>query len=116
MLAGSDGQTFDANPAARAELTSHEVPRLITDANPYNGREDSLRLAGQKNLAIGAERQGIHWVGDLMLEANVEIEAAEGELLLDLVEGGRHFTCSIDLTSGEAALSAEGARDFRLVR
>jgi signal peptidase I len=46
------------------------------------------------------------------VEANVEIEAAEGELLLDLIEGGRHFSCSIDLTNGEARLSAEGARDY----
>ena len=55
---------------------------------------------------------GLHWVGDLMLEANVKIESANGELLLDLVEAGNHFTCRIDLATGEAKLSAENAPDF----
>jgi signal peptidase I len=97
---------------ARRELERYAVPRLITDANPYNAREDSLRLNAQPNLSIHPQRQGVHWVGDLMVEANVEITSASGELFLDLVEGGRHFTCSIDLASGEARLSAEGMAGF----
>jgi hypothetical protein len=40
------------------------------------------------------------------------VEAARGELLLDLVEGGKHFTCRIDLTNGKATLGAEGAADY----
>ncbi len=94
----------DADRAARR--------MLITDANPYNARQDSLRIGARNTLAIDPERQGIHWVGDLMVEANVEVETAQGELLLDLVEGGRRFTCSVDLTSGKATLSAQGAADF----
>ncbi len=47
-----------------------------------------------------------------MMEADIAIESANGELLLDLVEGGRHFTCRIDLATGEAKLSAENAPDF----
>jgi hypothetical protein len=98
--------------ALAAEIQQDAKPRLITDANPYNAREDSLGAATHSTLAIGAHRKGIHWVGDLMIEADVEVESAEGELLLDLVEGGRHFTCTIDLKNGEATLSAEGASDF----
>jgi hypothetical protein len=103
----------------RDELKPYQVPRLITDANPYNAREDSGHLyhpsrhvESRDSLEIDRLRQGLHWVGDLMVEADVEIDSPEGELLLDLVEGGRHFTCTIDLTSGEAALSAEGAPSF----
>ena len=33
-------------------------------------------------------------------------------MLLDLVEAGRHFTCRVDLATGEAKLSAENAPDF----
>jgi signal peptidase I len=47
-----------------------------------------------------------------MLEADVEVESAAGEVLFDLVEGERHFSCSIDLKSGEAKLSAANVADY----
>ena len=112
LLDGTNRQPLTDNPALREELRSRQLPRLITDANPYNAREDSLRIAAQNNLTIDPERQGIHWVGDLMVDAEIDIQTAEGELLLDLVEGGRHFTCTIDLTTGEATFSAEGMPDY----
>jgi signal peptidase I len=102
----------DADPRAReaalAELNRYQRPKLITDANPYNAREDTLRLGGRNSLEIAPDRRGLHWVGDLMLEANVEVQSSQGELLLDLVEGGRHFTCTINIATGEAVLSAQG--------
>ena len=67
-------------------------------------------MYNRNSLKIAPWKQGLHWVGDLMLEADVEVESAAGELLLDLVEGGRHFTCAIDLTSGKATLSARVLR------
>lgn len=88
-------------------------PRLITDANPYNGREDQSHLnnpyrfvASRDSLEVDRLRQGIHWVGDLMVEADVQVEAARGELILQLVEAGKPFRCTIDLTTGKATLSA----------
>lgn len=87
-------------------------PRLITDANPYNGRQDRDRAAFSGSLAIELQRQGLHWVGDLIVQAEVEVEAARGELLLELVEGGRHFRATIDLSTGQATLSADGAAEF----
>ena len=51
------------------------------------------------------EAYGLHWVGDLVLEAEVDITGNEGALLLDLVEGGRHYRCSINLVDGKATLS-----------
>jgi signal peptidase I len=93
--------------------------RLITDANQYNGREDRAHLFSgprtvndRNTLEIDHLRQGLHWVGDLLLQADVEVESSAGELLLDLVEGGRHFGCTIDLQSGEARLSAADMVDF----
>jgi signal peptidase I len=112
LVNGAKEGQLARDPALQAELASKQSARLISDANPYNAREDDLRLSGQATLAISADRQGVHWVGDLMVEANVEIESADGQLLLDLVEGGRHFGCTIDLAKGEAALSAEGMRDY----
>ncbi|MCI0335099.1 MAG: signal peptidase I [Planctomycetes bacterium] len=102
----------DGNP--RLPTPQH---RLITDANPYNGREDRDHLDrrvvdSNTSLEIDRFRQGLHWVGDLMVEADIEVKSADGELLLDLVEGGRRFTCRIDLKNGQARLAAEGAPDF----
>src|SRR6476659_4545727 len=89
-----------------------KLRRLLTDANPYDGRVDRAQASMEDSLRIKPIREGLHWVGDLMLEADIAIESASGELLLDLVEAGRHFTCHIDLATGEAKLSAENALDF----
>jgi signal peptidase I len=94
-----------------AEERAQWRKRLVTDANPYNARQ--VYRQALQSLQIDAEKQGLHWVGDLILEADLEVQAARGELLLDLVEGGKHFRCTIDLTSGQATLSAENAADFR---
>ena len=86
--------------------------RLITDSNPYNGRIDQRHIPYSGSLKVDPLRQGVHWVGDLMLEADVDVESAGGELLLDLVEGGKHFTCTVDLKTGEAKLSAANVADY----
>jgi len=52
--------------------------------------------------------RGVHWVGDLALECAVEVQSESGELLLELVEGGRRFECGIDVATGEASLLIDG--------
>jgi signal peptidase I len=69
---------------------------LITDYYAYNdGRP-------------GGYSPGVHWVGDLAIESNLEITSQAGELLLDLVEGGVHFECRIDIATGRATLGIKG--------
>jgi signal peptidase I len=92
---------------------AHWRSQLVTDANPYNGRQVHTHAARHASLEIDPSKQGLHWVGDLILEAEVEVKQARGELLLDLVEGGKHFRATIDLSTGCATLSAENAADFR---
>ncbi|TWT82071.1 Signal peptidase I [Planctomycetes bacterium CA13] len=53
----------------------------------------------------GLSRDGIHWVGDLIFEAEVETSTDSKELLLEIVEAGIRHQCQIDLTSGTAALT-----------
>lgn len=101
-----------ADAGALAEIRNQQRLRLITDANPYNAREHRLRMAFPDRLEIDPQKLGVHWVGDLMLEADVEVREAAGSLVLVLVEGGRHFSCTIDLTSGEASLSIAGVAEF----
>ena len=108
-------------------------PQLILDFNSYNstiprGGGAQMWVGGQEakgtnrgimdfgwNLPkeILDTKRGANWVGDLAIDCELEVEEASGELLLDLVEGGKHFTCTIDLQTGEATLSIEGLPDFQ---
>ncbi len=60
---------------------------------------------GQDRFGQQIGRDGMHWVGDLILELEVETDAAAKELVLELVEAGVKYQCSIDLGSGLATLS-----------
>ena len=62
---------------------------------------------GNHNLA----HDGMHWVGDLILEADVETSADCKELLLELVEAGVKHRCRIDLASGKATLNIDDIED-----
>ena len=87
--------------------------QLIMDFNAYNTRVRRSEAQEHKSLWPKDEfRLGAHWVGDLMLEADVEVLEAKGELLLNLVEAGKHFTVRIDLTTGQATLGIEGLDAF----
>ena len=77
------------NPANKED---EKAGTLITDFYAYNN--------GNKPW-----RTGFHWVGDLAAEYEVEVEGDKGHLLLESVEGGAHFQCSIDVANGEATLS-----------
>lgn len=56
---------------------------------------------------------GLHWVGDLALEGEVEVKSDEGELLLLLTKGGVDYTCRIDIATGRAKLAIDdGAVPF----
>jgi hypothetical protein len=82
-------------------------PQLITDFYAYN----TSTTSGQ-DRTLQPPRRGLHWVGDLMVEADVKVQKPQGQLLLDLVEGGKHFTATIDLASGQAGLSIEGFAEY----
>jgi signal peptidase I len=77
-------------------------PQLITDFYAFN-TEIQRRERGADTPALG-----LHWVGDLMLECQVDVKSDQGEILLDLVKGGRHVSCHIDVATGKATLSIDG--------
>ena len=85
-------------------ISKDEAPRpqLITDFYAYNA---GIPRRARHGATI--DRHGLHWVGDLMLEATVEVQNDKGNLLLDLVEGGVHFGARIDVATGEATLSID---------
>lgn len=55
-------------------------------------------------------RRGLHWVGDLSVEVDLQVDSESGLIALDLVEGGVNFLCQIDVASGAATLWANRGR------
>jgi signal peptidase I len=90
-----------------AVVTQNIRPQLITDFYAYNTNLDRhSRNEDRPNLA------GMHWVGDLMLDCQVNVKSDSGAVLVDVVRGGAHFVCEIDVASGKAALRIPGDREF----
>ncbi|MFK7767878.1 MAG: signal peptidase I [Mariniblastus sp.] len=87
------------------------VGRLIGDQYGYNDPlyTDNLDQNGEVQPNY-VQNLGTHWVGDLGVECWVEVKSASGKLLLDLVEGGAHFTCSIDVATGIATLTCDDSK------
>jgi signal peptidase I len=55
----------------------------------------------------GQPEQGVYWVGDLAVSANIDLQAAKpgGNVMLELVEGSRKYRCTLDPNAGKATLS-----------
>lgn len=120
------------------EIDFQPKPQLVTDFTPYNTRLN-LGQAEYNQKAYGTiglqprpgrdddlGRLGLHWVGDLMVEAN--LEATSGQVSIDLVEAGTHYGVTLSAETGEATLwrrpfesdqreaLAEAATEFRAGR
>ncbi len=83
-------------------------PQLVTDFYAFNTRilrEDRGRQAPQT--------LGLHWVGDLLLDCELDVKGNQGLVLLDVVKGGKHFGCQIDVATGKATLSIDGISDWQ---
>ena len=91
------------NPADQNKREPYR--QSIKDYYAYNAGKIYDHSASPDHNPYGPRSSGRHWVGDLAAEYEVEVEGSTGQLLLDLVEGGEHFLCSIDVSSGLATLS-----------
>lgn len=79
-------------------------PMLILDSLDYN----TLQVQGEGGNMNNAIFSQAHWVGDLMLECNVEATEAKGEFWLELSKGADRFRARFDFASGECTLFREG--------
>lgn len=88
---------------------------FLPGAAAWNGREELQPTASlitdfcSFNSNASANAHGLYWVGDLTLNATVDVESiAEGSTaLLELVDGPRLVQCEIDLTTGLATLTLQ---------
>ena len=89
------------------ERMINPLGELISDYYEYNDSipgEITPTLGPETPQAIG--HRGIHWVGDLVLDANIKVDSDEGTFFLQCLEGGIKFTCAIDVKTGAAIVSA----------
>ncbi len=110
-LADQAGANVDEAQQAWAE---HIHPQLISDFNAYNASLTRRAAIGSGWRAL-EHYLGLNWVGDLAVEADVEVLEPRGELSLDLVEAGYHFRATINLNDGLAKLTIINGRTGELV-
>jgi signal peptidase I len=79
-------------------------PGLIEDFTAYNSSQ-TVRDS------TSADMRQRYWVGDLALECNVDVKSTAGELIFELIKGGRSFQCRIDVGTGQAVLSIDGVHE-----
>jgi signal peptidase I len=92
LLAAND----QGRPRRRGEAVDvdHVKAELIRDAMGYN--------SGRPDRGVGV--LGDKWVGDLLLEANVTVEQAEGEVVFELSKSSERFRARWNLQTGLCTL------------
>ena len=85
--------------------------QLITDAYAYNTNNRRDIVEHDRTIEPDPQHFGLNWVGDLVLDCQVDVLEDGGELLLELVEGGRAFQCRINLHDGKATLWVDGEKE-----
>lgn len=101
---------FEAWQLMRAGKLPADYParaQLISDFCGYNTATNQATAPAPEPRSLG-----LHWVGDLSLSCEVDIQSKHGEFALALVEGGRIMQCRFDVAGGQATLSISQASDF----
>lgn len=89
-------------------------PQLITDFYAYNANitvsevpfdEFQPDRPPDRFPEVRTESLGVQWVGDLTINASVELLEPAGELVWELVESQRRYRARIDLATGKVSLS-----------
>lgn len=81
------------------------IATRLNNPSKYQARVDQLV---EHQIQFGGEN-GMHWVGDLIGEFEIEVLSDTGQILLQLVELGIEYNLAIDLSNGEARLTAADA-------
>jgi len=93
----------DWDRALNSSPPDHEPrPELISDFCGYNAHRSEIR-----DFHDADEQPDQIWVGDLSLDARIDIQKLEGDapaIQLELVEGVRRYWCEFDLKSGQVQL------------
>ncbi len=76
-------------------------PTVTTENRAF----DIVAEQGAFTATSSDTNRGLHWVGDLMFEANLDISGESGQLRMDIVEMGVRYQLIVDVSNGQAKLS-----------
>lgn len=94
-LAAEQGLQFD---------TDQIRPQLISDFVAYNTNQSEadqpfLAEPGQSQIPPRGDQLGLHWVSDLAVECEADVQSPSGEIVMELTAGGRRFQARIDIAT-----------------
>lgn len=87
-------------------IRADEFRRIASSASPALYANE-IRKEWHNSRGNGNGVLGRHWVGDLAVECDANVTSSQGEVLLNLVEGGVHYTCRLDVATGVAKLEID---------
>ena len=101
-IAGIEGELI-TDFCAYNEYVLHDYPKSAGTLGPVprEARQLPYRLVS----IAPQESRGENWVDDLAVECLADVQSESGELLLDVVRAGVHYTCRIDVATGQARLT-----------
>jgi signal peptidase I len=93
-------------------IDKNEKPNKLyrSGVNPREYAQFGFWQSDQRS-PINFMNDGVNWVGDLACEFDVDVQSTTGTIVLDLVEAGRHHTCTIDVATGRAKLGITRKRE-----
>lgn len=109
LFVGAD-RVYDRKPSAVGASWLQRLSGASRSGGVFRPSYDSggslNQFRNQLNYGgSGYAGDGVHWVGDLIVEADVEIASGTKTLTMEIVEAGVQYRCDFDLTSGTAQLS-----------
>lgn len=110
-------RVYDVKPRQRSQRGRQSILGRVFGGNSgvfrpgYESGESLRQFNGYlKEGGTGYASEGAHWVGDLIVQADVETAADTQILTLEIVEAGVRYRCDFDLSSGRARLSIDSGQ------
>lgn len=97
-------QAAENNDAKGVERLNSDMGELVTDFYAYNATAGGPAGTLDKDFAE-AYCHGSYWVDDLAVEATAQVKSASGTIVLDVLRGGMHHVCKIDVATGLATIT-----------
>jgi signal peptidase I len=102
------GQLIADFYAYNAKSSVHQYTNPTANLEPGTYRPSDY---DPNNTGPGAEPEaqtlGVHWVDDLAVEAQVDVQSDKGEVLLDLVRSGVRYQARLNVADGKATLNCK---------
>jgi len=107
-----NGDVFQSPPTPGRLINDYVAYNDFTISvnNPHQLVSGAMKVDGvspTKPGFITAFNKGLHWVGDIGFECDLQVKSGTGNLFFDIVEGGAHFQMTLDTRSGKLELSAQ---------